>query len=154
MAKLARLGLVAGAALCSAPALAQNDAVAFGPAPAWASGSEPLAVPDDATGLIFMRRQDVLVHLARFTGGGAAAATREEIVADPAAASARGRGRARRGARRRGRGGGARARFRPGRFARTRRGRGRDRARCGDGIGRGGSSRTGSRRAGRRSRKS
>lgn len=34
-----------------------------GPVPAWATVSEPLAVPPDASGLAFVRAQDTLVHL-------------------------------------------------------------------------------------------
>jgi len=37
--------------------------VAIAPAPAWASTSEMLPVPDDAQGLVFVRRQDVLMRL-------------------------------------------------------------------------------------------
>src|SRR5687768_7346101 len=49
------------------PATAQDGAagqqVAKGPPPAWAAPSEPLPVPADATGLLFIRQQDALVHL-------------------------------------------------------------------------------------------
>lgn len=61
--KLFNLGLIAGVALCGAPALARNDAVTTGPAPDWAVPSELMPVPANAAGLFFMRRQDVLVHL-------------------------------------------------------------------------------------------
>jgi len=47
----------------AAPLAAQNDQVAFGPSPDWARVSEPLTVPDDADGAIFLRRQDTVVHL-------------------------------------------------------------------------------------------
>lgn len=60
---LTKLGFIAGAALCCAPAQAGNDAVTTGPAPEWAEASELMPVPEGAAGLIFMRRQDVLVHL-------------------------------------------------------------------------------------------
>ncbi len=63
MVQLAKLGLLAGAALFGSEALAQNDAVDFGPSPEWAVTSELLPVPEDASGLVFIRRQDVLVHL-------------------------------------------------------------------------------------------
>ncbi|MGB7407192.1 MAG: DUF3857 domain-containing transglutaminase family protein, partial [Pontixanthobacter sp.] len=41
----------------------ESDRVQKGPTPGWVSISEPLAVPDDATGLVFIRRQDTLVRL-------------------------------------------------------------------------------------------
>ncbi|WP_294309527.1 DUF3857 domain-containing transglutaminase family protein [uncultured Sphingomonas sp.] len=40
-----------------------------GPVPAWVTRSEPLAVPADASGPVFMRRQDVVAHI---TGQGQA----------------------------------------------------------------------------------
>lgn len=56
--------LLATAAIClPSLAAAQNDVVQSGPPPEWATVSEPLAVPDDATGLVFIRRQDTLIHL-------------------------------------------------------------------------------------------
>lgn len=45
------------------PAQAQNDQVLRGPPPAWVTPSELLAVPDNASGLVFMRRADSLIHL-------------------------------------------------------------------------------------------
>ncbi|UUX98072.1 DUF3857 domain-containing protein [Sphingomonas sp. J315] len=45
------------------PALAQADGVGRGPVPNWVSPSTPLAVPDNPGGLVFVRRQDVLVRL-------------------------------------------------------------------------------------------
>jgi hypothetical protein len=45
------------------PAHAQNDQVQFGPVPTWVMASEAAPVPADATGAVFVRRQDVLVHL-------------------------------------------------------------------------------------------
>lgn len=44
-------------------AMAENDQVQFGPAPDWAEPSEPLDVPDAATGLVFVRKQDTIVRL-------------------------------------------------------------------------------------------
>ena len=50
--------LLATAAIClPSLAAAQNDVVQSGPPPGWVTDSEPLAVPDDATGLVFIRRQ-------------------------------------------------------------------------------------------------
>ena len=46
------------------PACAQDGEVITGPIPAWALDVEPLAVPDDASGMVFMRRQQTQVHLA------------------------------------------------------------------------------------------
>ncbi len=44
---------------------AEDDSrqIAFGPPAAWAVASEPLAVPEDASGLAFVRAQDTVVHL-------------------------------------------------------------------------------------------
>jgi Domain of Unknown Function with PDB structure (DUF3857)/Transglutaminase-like superfamily len=54
--------------LCTAtflvsPALAQNKEVKRGPSPSWVAPSELLAVPENAKGLIFFRRQDILMQL-------------------------------------------------------------------------------------------
>jgi hypothetical protein len=55
------------AALWAFSAAAQEpslvEQVPLGPAPAWASPSEPLSVPTQPTGLAFVRAQDFLVHL-------------------------------------------------------------------------------------------
>jgi transglutaminase-like putative cysteine protease len=57
--------LAAGVALAY-PAAAQEDAsgqrVAKGPTPAWVAASEPMPVPADAAGLLFVRQQDAIVH--------------------------------------------------------------------------------------------
>ncbi|WP_439468991.1 DUF3857 domain-containing protein [Blastomonas fulva] len=45
------------------PALAQKDQVKRGPEPDWVRQSELAAVPEDAAGAVFVRRQDVWVHL-------------------------------------------------------------------------------------------
>lgn len=49
----------------AAPAVAPdaNSEVLRAPAPAWAKASDPLPVPDNAGGPIFMRYQDVIVHV-------------------------------------------------------------------------------------------
>lgn len=47
----------------SAPADAANDQVLRGPVPEWVTPAELLPVPQDASGLMFVRRQDSLVHL-------------------------------------------------------------------------------------------
>ncbi|MDJ0643691.1 MAG: DUF3857 domain-containing protein [Erythrobacter sp.] len=46
-------------------ALAQSDQVQFGPAPDWAEPSDPMEVPDDASGLVFVRKQDTIVRLTQ-----------------------------------------------------------------------------------------
>ncbi|WP_262408204.1 DUF3857 domain-containing protein [Sphingopyxis sp. OPL5] len=51
------------AALAQVPANATNDQVERGPVPGWVVPSELLPVPEDASGMLFVRRQDVLVHL-------------------------------------------------------------------------------------------
>lgn len=45
------------------PAQAQADQVRRGPAPAWTNASALLPVPQNAGGPVFLRRQDVIVHL-------------------------------------------------------------------------------------------
>lgn len=44
-------------------ASAQVDPVKRGPTPAWVQPSQPLAVPDKPSGAVFMRRQDIVVHV-------------------------------------------------------------------------------------------
>jgi transglutaminase-like putative cysteine protease len=44
-------------------AAAQDDQVVRGPAPEWVNRSELRAAPADASGLVFVRRNDILVHL-------------------------------------------------------------------------------------------
>ena len=51
--------------LTTVDARAQDDAVRFAPPPEWVEVSEPLPVPDDASGLMFVRRQDSITHLDR-----------------------------------------------------------------------------------------
>lgn len=61
---LVKLGLSAAVcALVSTAAMAREDQVKVGPAPKWATLSEPLPVPDDQRGALFVRRQDSEVHL-------------------------------------------------------------------------------------------
>lgn len=55
--------LLLAAIVLPVPALAQADGVGRGPVPDWVVPSVPMAVPEDAGGLIFVRRQDVLVRL-------------------------------------------------------------------------------------------
>lgn len=57
------VSLLAALALLPGVADAKNDKVLIGPAPSWAVPSELVKVPEDASGLVFVRRQDVLVHL-------------------------------------------------------------------------------------------
>lgn len=49
--------------LAGTPALAESEKVLRGPVPDWVDEIEPLAVPEDVSGLVFIRRQDMLVHL-------------------------------------------------------------------------------------------
>lgn len=57
------ISIVLASILSYAPAIAQNGNVQRGPAPDWAIPSELMSVPEDAAGLIFVRRQDTIVHL-------------------------------------------------------------------------------------------
>ncbi|SMQ60539.1 Transglutaminase-like superfamily protein [Altererythrobacter xiamenensis] len=43
--------------------IAQNDEITFGPAPQWAVQSEAVDTPDNASGILHIRRQDTIVHL-------------------------------------------------------------------------------------------
>lgn len=49
--------------LAAGPAYAKNDQVLRAPVPNWVAPSEPMAVPEDATGLMFVRRNEALIHL-------------------------------------------------------------------------------------------
>lgn len=51
------------AALAQAPVHAEDEQVRRGPVPDWVVPSELMPVPEDASGLLFVRRQDILVHL-------------------------------------------------------------------------------------------
>lgn len=59
--------------MAAAPAHADNDQVLRAPAPDWVVPSELMPVPEGASGLVFVRRNDFLVHLdgqgqAQYTG--------------------------------------------------------------------------------------
>lgn len=54
-----------GAILAAGPVNAQGDQVQRGPVPEWVKPSELLPVPEDASGLVFLRRQESLVHLGK-----------------------------------------------------------------------------------------
>lgn len=56
--------LIAALVLSSRPAFARSEQVRRGPAPAWVKPSELLPVPSNATGAVFLRRQDVEIHLS------------------------------------------------------------------------------------------
>ncbi len=60
---LRRALLVASAFATATPAFAQSSDVLMGPAPAWVETVEPVAAPDDARGMVFLRRQVTQVHL-------------------------------------------------------------------------------------------
>jgi hypothetical protein len=49
--------------LVAGPAFADNDRSSAVRVPPWVVQAELLPVPDDASGLMFVRRQDVLVHV-------------------------------------------------------------------------------------------
>jgi len=59
------LFVAAAVVLACGEANAQNDRVGLVSRPAWATASEPLPVPADAAGAVFIRRQDMLIHLGR-----------------------------------------------------------------------------------------
>lgn len=59
------VALSAASILAAQPSHAANDQVLRGPAPDWVRPSELMPVPDDASGLMFVRRHDTLVHLDR-----------------------------------------------------------------------------------------
>lgn len=58
-----KIWAVFGTLVFIAPVHAKNDQVERGPIPSWVRESELIAVPEDASGLLFIRRQDTLVHL-------------------------------------------------------------------------------------------
>jgi transglutaminase-like putative cysteine protease len=55
--------MLGAAAVAAAPAAPANDQVQSGPVPAWVVPSALMPVPQDATGLVFVRRSDTFVHL-------------------------------------------------------------------------------------------
>jgi hypothetical protein len=57
--------LVIAWTLAASPAHSQNDQVRRAPAPDWVVPTELMAVPQDASGMVFVRRYDTLVHLDR-----------------------------------------------------------------------------------------
>jgi hypothetical protein len=56
--------LLAAGLVITGPVQAQNNQVLTGPEPAWARPSEALPVPADATGLIYVRKRDTVIHLS------------------------------------------------------------------------------------------
>ncbi|HEX8057337.1 MAG TPA: transglutaminase, partial [Novosphingobium sp.] len=54
---------ITAAVLVHGTAYADNNQVQTGPVPNWATPSELMPVPDNASGLVFVRRQDILIHL-------------------------------------------------------------------------------------------
>lgn len=59
------VSLAAVSILAVSPSYAANDQVGRGPVPDWVTPSELMPVPPDASGLMFVRRHDTLVHLDR-----------------------------------------------------------------------------------------
>lgn len=57
------ISMIMASVLAAAPAYARNDQVQRGPAPDWVVPAELMPVPADASGLLFVRRQDTVVHL-------------------------------------------------------------------------------------------
>ncbi len=55
--------ILSAVTIVASPVAAQVAEVKNGPVPDWVVRSDLLPVPDDATGLVFLRRQDILVHL-------------------------------------------------------------------------------------------
>jgi transglutaminase-like putative cysteine protease len=49
--------------MATSPVHAQTDQIVRGEVPSWVRQSDLLPVPDDANGAVFVRRQDVLIHL-------------------------------------------------------------------------------------------
>ena len=57
------VSMMVGAVLAQAQVQAQDERIEQGPVPDWATPSELMPVPEGAGGLIFVRRQDALIHL-------------------------------------------------------------------------------------------
>lgn len=55
--------LLLATTLAQTSAFAKNDQVERGPAPRWVKASEALPVPAETSGLVFVRNQDIQVHL-------------------------------------------------------------------------------------------
>lgn len=62
ISRLVWVAAASGLAL-AAPARAANEAIAFGPPPAWVRPTPAIAAPPDAGGLLFFERQDLQIHL-------------------------------------------------------------------------------------------
>lgn len=56
--------LISTAIVVAAPGQAETQQVRRGPPPGWATASAPLPVPEDASGPVFIRRQDLEIHLS------------------------------------------------------------------------------------------
>lgn len=52
-----------GSLLLPVPALGEPTQIKVAPRPAWAVASDPLPVPVDVSGVVFVRHQDVIIHL-------------------------------------------------------------------------------------------
>lgn len=57
------ISILGASILAAGPAYAGNDQVQRGPVPDWVAPSELMPVPEGASGLVFVRRNDVLIHL-------------------------------------------------------------------------------------------
>lgn len=57
------VSIILGAVLAQAQLRAEDGQIRRGPVPDWAAPSELMPVPENAGGLIFVRRQDALIHL-------------------------------------------------------------------------------------------
>ena len=71
--RLLHLAAACAALAIATPAMAQDADIRIAPPADWVVESDPMAVPDDATGLIFIRRMDSQTHLSEdgsqtFTG--------------------------------------------------------------------------------------
>ena len=65
--RLPHLAAACAALAIATPAIAQDADIRIAPPADWVVESDPLAVPDDATGLVFIRRADSqilsLIHI-------------------------------------------------------------------------------------------
>lgn len=57
------IAVLCASVISSVPAQAANDSVKIGPVPSWAGQMPLLPVPDAATGLLFLRGNELVVHL-------------------------------------------------------------------------------------------
>ena len=60
---LAAAGISAAAGFVTTAALGQDNRIRQAPEPAWVTPSPLMAVPADPRGLVFVRRQDITVHI-------------------------------------------------------------------------------------------